>query len=322
MSVIMVALHVAGYLGLNFVLNYGNKLLMEQFHFPIFVILVGTLVYLPLAAALIQFGRVSTFPTMAMARGASRELITIGIIHAIGTAAQNWSLSGVMSVGLNQVIKASTPAVTLVATYLLQHVRYHWSLIVSTIVVVAGSGLTVYTSSDATTSGVLLCLTSSVFGGLEGVLTGMLMRRHDMHPVQTSFLIGPIAALTLLAPFFWLEFSMDFLRICEARGAQLAGSVLALSLCAAGYSYLHYWLIAALGAHYCNLIGSFKLALIVGVSFFAIESAGKGLSLLNLAGILMTLVGFAAYSILRAQFPDNDRNASNDLPTKETDALE
>ena len=299
MSVISVALHVVGYLSLNFVLNYGNKLLMETFHFPIFVILVGTLLYMPLSAALIQFGRVSTFPSVDMAHSASRELVTIGVMHACGTAAQNWSLSGVMSVGLNQVIKASTPAVTLVATFFLQNVRYHPSLVVSTLIVVAGSALTVYTSSDATFSGVFLCCTSSLLGGLEGVLTGMLMRRHSMHPVQTSFLIGPVAFLTLLAPFFISEFSAEFVRICFDRGLELSGSVLMLSLCAAGYSYLHYWLIAALGAHYCNLIGSFKLAIIVGVSFFVIDSNRRGLSLLNLSGIIMTLVGFAAYSILK-----------------------
>ena len=56
-QVVVQGIAVAAYLGLNFALNFGNKRLLVSFHFPIFVILVGTLFYLPLAALLIRLAQ-------------------------------------------------------------------------------------------------------------------------------------------------------------------------------------------------------------------------------------------------------------------------
>lgn len=227
----------------------------------------------------------------------------IGVVHAIGTGAQNWSLSGTMSVGLNQVIKASTPAVTLVFSYLLQKRRFHWSLVVATLLVVCGTVLTTYASAEATAKGVLLSLISSLFGGLEGVMTDMLMKKHDLHAAQVTYLAALPAASSLVLPFFYIEFGSQFLSILGERGAQVGGFIFLLSCAAAAYSYSHYLLISSTSAHYCNLVGSVKLALIVGISFFVIDS-GKNLSVLNLLGIAVTLLSFTAYTILRSYFPE------------------
>jgi hypothetical protein len=196
----------------------------------------------------------------------------IGLIHAIGTGAQNWSLSGSMSVGLNQVIKASTPAVTLVFSYLLQKRRFHFSLVISTLFVVLGTVLTTYASAEASVKGVTLSVISSLFGGLEGVLTDMLMKKHELHPAQVTLLAALPAASSLVLPFFYLEFSPKFLEILAAKGTQIGGFVFLLSSAAAAYSYSHYLLISSTSAHYCNLVGSvhvffFFLLFVWGVLF-------------------------------------------------------
>jgi drug/metabolite transporter (DMT)-like permease len=158
---------IAVYLGLNFVLNFGNKHLLGQFRYPIVVILAGTLCYAPLAALLIVASK-GSFPSWRDSAGAMRAVVVIGVVHAIGTAAQAYSLSTrSMSVGLNQVIKSCTPAVTLVFSWLLQRVWFHWSLIVSTVLVVAGTVLTTFASSEATFNGVASSAVSALFGGLE-----------------------------------------------------------------------------------------------------------------------------------------------------------
>ncbi len=122
LSALKIPAIIVTYLGLNFVLNFGNKHLLGQFRFPIFVILAGTLCYAPLSGLLIVATK-GVFPTWRGSAGALRSILLIGAVHAVGTTAQSYSLSTRhMSVGLNQVIKACTPAVTLIFSWLLQHV--------------------------------------------------------------------------------------------------------------------------------------------------------------------------------------------------------
>jgi drug/metabolite transporter (DMT)-like permease len=113
----MFLLLLACYFLLNFVLNYGNKYLLATFPFPVTIILLGTVVYAPLSALVLVLSGQS-FPSLTLMRAALPEAMLIGFVHAVCAAAQNVSLAG-MSVGLNQVIKACTPAVTLVLSRVL-----------------------------------------------------------------------------------------------------------------------------------------------------------------------------------------------------------
>ena len=164
------------YLALNFVLNFGNKHLLQTFRFPVFTILAGTLCYAPLSALLIVASQ-SGFPSWQKSLGALRSVLLIGAVHAVGTTAQSYSLSTRhMSVGLNQVIKACSPAVTLLFSWLLQRVWFHFSLVASTAAVVAGAVLTTFASSEATFNGVASSAASAVFGGLEVSVGAQLVR--------------------------------------------------------------------------------------------------------------------------------------------------
>ncbi len=299
-----VAAVIAAYLVLNFALNYGNKWLLLLFPFPVFTILAGTLFYAPLSAVLIVISGAS-FPSRETSRAVVWEVIAIGVVHALGTAAQSYSLSRRhMSVGLNQVIKSCTPAVTLLLSWLLQGVHYHYSLVVATAAVVAGTVLTTVTSSEGhNLNGVAASVASSVFGGLEGVLVDMLLSRHRLSAAQATLLTSVPAVLSLAVLFAVLEWSPSFVQVLASRGIRVLGGLLALSLCAAAYTYFHILLIASTSAHYCNLVGSAKLALIVAISLFVIDRTGS-VTVLNATGIALTLSAFCAYSVLRTYFPE------------------
>jgi hypothetical protein len=220
----------------------------------------------------------------------------IGVLHALGTAAQNVSLAG-MSVGLNQIIKACTPAVTLILSRALLNsrfvlrnfvflkkltvFRFHWSLVVATFGVVLGSCLTTYSSrstGNVSLISIALGFVSVVAGGAEGVLIALLMRRHAVSPAQTTFLTAVPAVLSLLPLFAVMEagvafdaFVRDnrekqnnivfmyvvFLSFCLAM--RVAGAVVVLSVSAAAYALCHVWIIQATSAHYCNLINAVKV---------------------------------------------------------------
>jgi hypothetical protein len=71
----MIAVIVAVYLLLNLALNYGNKLLLETFHFPLFLILVGTLFYIPFSALMITLTKAATFPTWEKIKSAGPDVL-------------------------------------------------------------------------------------------------------------------------------------------------------------------------------------------------------------------------------------------------------
>ena len=304
------------YLVLNFALNYGNKYILGLFHYPVFIIFVGTVMYAPFTAVLISCGRVSSFPTKKQARAALPMLLFIGIVHALGTAANNVSVSKT-SVGINQIIKSCSPIVTISCSALLEHKRYHWSVVCSTVMIVIGSIMATFTTANAFIHpGVVFAAISTVLGGLECVLIGMVMRKHQLHAAQVTLLISLPAALSLLPLVFYFEVSEQFFASLFNDGffvsllvGLLSGKLFCFVLVllfyqvtASFYSYLHYLLIAKTSAHYTNLIGSVKVALIVGASFFVIERHST--SHLNAVGIGLTISSFFAYSILKSYNPE------------------
>jgi hypothetical protein len=51
-------------------------------------------------------------------------------------------------------------------------------------------------------------------------------------------------------------------------------------------------------------VGSFKLAILVGMSLFVLDRGDHAVTLLNTAGVVLTLVAFCAYSVCRSYFPE------------------
>ena len=132
----------------------------------------------------------------------------------------------------------------------------------------------------------------------------MLMVEHKLDAAQCTLLTSVPAAAFLAALFFAVEFSSAFVEAVASRGTALAGAVALLSLSAAAYTYCHILLIGTTSAHYCNLVGSAKLAVLVGLSLFVLDRSGHAVTPLNTAGVVLTLAAFCSYSICRAYFPE------------------
>lgn len=239
---------------------------------------------------------------MAVSRAATLELLLIGAVHAVNTASQNAAL-GAMSVGLNQVVKSATPAVTLALSWLLLRARFHWSLVLATTAVVGGSVLTTLTSGEATVGGILACATSVVFGGLESVLIDGTMSRHKLHAAQITLLTAIPASVSLLVPFVAVELTPVAAVVAQppVSFVTVVVSVALLSVSAGLYSFAHYLLIGATSAHYVNLVGCVKVGTIMAIS---VATSARWPSALHLAGVLITLAAFSAYSVLRTRYPE------------------
>ncbi len=348
-GMIFVTFLVIIYFGLNFVLNYGNKQVLLAFNYPFFLIVVGTLCYAPVSLALMCLG-VSKFPDMNSVRSSLSLVAIIGCLHGLGTGLQNASLGSGMSVALNQVVKACTPAITLVASCLLEGTRYHVSLVICTalsivgcamaIVVIPSSNnhLIVTTSANVSSvhsfffapnsllsPGALLGVFSLVLGGIEGVLASICMRRHRLHPSHLTLLLSPTAFLTSFLFFAVFEVGPPLLSDLSLRAAPIGAEIFILSICAAAYGYVHNSLISRTGAHYTNLLGTAKLALVVAASAVALERPEmRRVTPVNVAGIILTLVSFAAYSWLKSSHPPNvdDKTSSEDVALKKPEEKE
>lgn len=87
--------------------------------------------------------------------------------------------------------------------------------------------------------------------------------------------------------------------------------VFALSVIAVVYTYVHFSLISETSAHYVNLIGGLKMAVMVGFAyaFFDKKPVSLKAGALNAIGIVVTVVSFFMYSWMRGKHPPMPRGA-------------
>lgn len=291
----MLVLWVAVYLLLNLLLNFGNKHLLTDFHFPLFVIWLGTLCYAPLCALSASLVGTEPVPEWGVVLQGGGLLMLAAALHAVTAATQTVSLDAT-SVALNQLIKAGAPAVTLALGRWVEGRRHHWALVVSTAAAVGGTALATYATPSVSLLGTVTGVVSTVCGGAEAVVTGILMRRLSIHPLQLTLLISLPASAILALAFMMFELRAPFFDTVDSQNLT---AIVALAVVATVYTFVHYSLISLTSAHYVNLIGCLKVVMVVGLSYFLIEKLFLTASVLNIAGVAVTLAGFTAYSMLR-----------------------
>lgn len=70
--------------------------------------------------------------------------------------------------------------------------RFHWSLVLATCGVVCGVCLTTYSTGHeghVSAASIALGFVSALAGGAEGVLVGLVLKRHAVHPSQVDSLL-------------------------------------------------------------------------------------------------------------------------------------
>ena len=210
---------IAAFVACNISLNYFNSWALRGgqwpgFEFPLFYTTWHMLVS-AIAAMILMLTVVPPaggLPTFRKFWEQKYALGTIGLCTTLNVGLNNWSLT-LVSLFVNQVIKATAPLPTTALSYFIAKKTYSWQVVLSCVVLTVGSILANAHSmmagnpEDRTSPvGVVLCLISLVCASLKPVVMMVIMAgtadHEKLEPMTILFYDSCIAMLLLL--IFWL----------------------------------------------------------------------------------------------------------------------
>lgn len=175
-------------------------------------------------------------------------LILNSACSTLNISLNNVSLT-LISLFLNQVIKATAPAPTLVLSAIIEGKRFTWPVIISTALIITGTVLAVPMSSDSGTklSGIIAAITSTFAASLKTVVMSVIMRgtaeRPRLSPTAVMWYDFLLAFLMMLV--YWLASaervgSIDYIKEHPswAVGIILGGSSMAFAFNVSNYMFV------------------------------------------------------------------------------------
>ena len=171
--------HVFGlaciYLLLNIAFNVYSKYLFHhyQFNFPVLIMLFHQTGVVICLQALVVFGFVPRIP-LADLRKLLLPCIVIGSLFGLNIIANNASLVYI-SLTLNQCVKATSPFFVMIFAYFLEKKTYSARLYFSSILTVVGVFFCANKNPSFDFVGILLCLSSTIFGSLQSSVSALLL---------------------------------------------------------------------------------------------------------------------------------------------------
>jgi len=201
-----------------------------------------------------------------------------------------------ISISLNQIIKATVPAGTLLAAYIIDGKLFSKPLVISTFFIVIGAIMTVFNNPEYESFGVLCAIGSAIVNVFQAVLSGMLL--HSAHfGILIILLTTSIpAAMSLLPAFLLWEYPLLIGSSSVHHEEGVALLVLFMSVLGFAYNFSHYLLINFTSAHYSMVVGNLKTVFAVIISIILFKTQ---FYLQNWIGLGFSLLAFSAYNFFR-----------------------
>ena len=212
----MQALSGLSFATFNIFLNEFNVWALNKDHYPHFTFPAFYSMWHMLASScfsLLIIGCVTRAPGQKLPSWAEfwsyrYGLVPIALSTTINIECNNMSLMYI-SLFLNQIIKAVGPVPTMAFSYLLERKRYHWTLLVSVVGLVAGCILAVPSKSGGPSTsggGLVLALVSLVAASLKPVVMALAMKDTPERPklAPTSVLFYDTSLSFWLMLLWWL----------------------------------------------------------------------------------------------------------------------
>jgi len=309
-----------GWLALNLGLNYYNKWVLSEtdFRFPFFLTLVNKSVGLCVAITALFFKEGLPKPQDLAAQFSRPIVHAYGVMTALNIGMNNWSLL-LITLTLNQIIKATIPLPTALLSKLVEGKTFSWHLYGSMAVLVGGVVMSSVGAFGAEpVLGIVVCLISVLSTAAWNVTSAVLMQTGvKLDAVSVLFVSGPTCIATLL--FFFLiplpAFSESngnyYIENSEAvqlfsghrrhpgQAVPSAGTVvlyLAISaLMGSFYDIVHGHFVKITSAVNISIVGNAKLALLILLSMGLLEHTREPTPL-RITGILIAFLATVWYS--------------------------
>jgi len=288
----------------NISLSFTNKYLFahKNFRFPILIVMLGTFsTFLGTAIVLLlKFEK----PQIQECKNQWKTLLAFAIIHGIDIGLENFSIVYI-SISLNQIIKATVPAMTLVLSWLLEGKTYDLKLIITTAMTVAGAVMAVYKNPqiiDDGWYGAIAAGLSACAAAVSTVLLGVLLQREHINAVAIACYTSLPGAILLFPPFLLFEYQQLVTPPTKAadllKRQHVTYILLALCFLALLYNLSRLWLINSTEAHHSAVAGNIKNIVLVGGSM-VVFGDHRLFSARTWAGMLLTFIGFSLYSYFK-----------------------
>ena len=271
----------------------------------------GLLYFVLRSCTLIGLVRTPTFEQISDLTG---PVMIIGVFFAINIITNNASLMFI-GLSLNQCLKAGSPLIMIAVAYLIEGKRTSRRQIGASTIVVFGSLLVVLKNPGFNWMGVILCLISAVSSSFQLSAAAITMKGKSnlvFHVTMYTALV-----VTFLCIPFVIVLELDDFHDYAQNTSML--NCMGLLLLGGGMAIIYLLVTNALivngGSVYLTVLGNFKLTLIVLISCIVFKDE---LAIINIIGIIITIMGFAIYSYMK-DLDKKDSNNKKDSKYKEDD---
>jgi drug/metabolite transporter (DMT)-like permease len=283
------------YLALNISINLLNKFIISRtgFAFPLAISIshmaFTTFFLMPVMLGT-KYRRLHANTLNKNALG----LAVIGISFSINLAMNNMSLT-LISLSLNQMIRASIPVVTAACSVVLERVVPTTLELLALGAITVGIITVLAKDVHANTTGVTLCALSTVANGVMMSMSGAVLNE-KLDVWRLSFYQAPIVLVTLLPFYIYAEHAdvMEYLE--KQKAASFAIPLIGLTcVIALAYNVVHGIAIKMTSATTTTVIGQGKILFLLFLSALLLEERDF-FQLATVMGGTIAIAGFALYS--------------------------
>jgi len=281
---------------LNIALSLLNKYLFQEkdFRFPVLIIICGTFFTFVGCFICVFVFKLAEFPYGTVVKN-WKLLFLLSVSQGLTTAFENISIVYI-SISLNQVIKSTMPAGTIIAAILFERKMFSRQLVISTVVIVVGAALAVFKNPEFHWVGVLTAIASMLLGVVQAVATGFLLQRTSLNVLIIALTISLPGLVSLVPIFLLTEYESLPEHMTNSNSGEILLIILFISVLAFFYNMSHYLLINYTSAHYAVLFGNVKVLVLVVISMAIFNTP---FTAINLVGMVLSLAGFCAYNFVR-----------------------
>mmetsp|Transcript_26168 Transcript_26168/g.64860 ORF Transcript_26168/g.64860 Transcript_26168/m.64860 type:complete len:366 (-) Transcript_26168:136-1233(-) len=206
---------LTGFVSLNIGLNFYNSWALKKdgpgphFDFPVFYTMTHMVATVIGACVIMSFRRPATgWPSPSQFVGYSWGLLLIAACSTVNLLCNNISLT-LISLFLNQVIKATGPLPTMIFSFLLEQKTYSLMAVVSCVLIVVGTILSIPLSGKGPSTsvvGVVVVIISTFAASLKPVIMSLVFKglkeKPRLEPTVVLFYDAFISFWLML--FYWL----------------------------------------------------------------------------------------------------------------------
>lgn len=294
------------YLSLNMSINLLNKYIISRtgFSFPL-AISLAHMVFTIIVLLPVMLGDQYRALHTSTLRNNAVGLAVIGFSFSANLAFNNFSLT-LLSLSLNQMIRACIPVVTVACSVLIERVMPTTRELLSLVAITAGMCVVLAEDVHVNAMGVFACTLSTVANGLMMSMSGAVLQE-KLDVWRLSFYQAPIVVATLLPLYLHSEHDLVLEYLRTNASASMTMAMIALTcMIALGYNAVHGYAIKLTSATTTTVIGQGKILALLFLSA-ALLGERDFFELKTVIGGIIAMSGFMMYSLERTPVADRQK---------------